>query len=85
MPAVGEGLGSHDGISQEDDINARNTVAMPGSESHSVGGRRSGPEASAWGAVVLAAWEQPTPVKQESRFPSYHSVTCQLCDLANVT
>lgn len=33
----------------------------------SVGGRRSGPEASAWEAVVLAAWEQPTPGKQEGR------------------
>ena len=85
MPAVGEVLSSHAGISQEDDTNARNTVALPGSKSHSVGGRRSGPEAPAWGASVLAAWEQPTPGKQESRFPSYHSVTWQLCDLADVT
>lgn len=85
MPVVGESLGSHDGISQEDDTNARNTVALLGSESHSVGGRRSGPEAPAWGAALLAAWEQPTPGKQESRLPSYRSVTRQLCDLANVT
>ena len=30
-------------------------------------------------------WEKLSLGKQESRFPSSSSVTCQLCDLENVT
>lgn len=81
MPVVGEGQGS---VSQEDSISARNTVALPGSQSHSVGGHRRGPEQTlAWGTAALL-WEEPSLGKQESRSLSSSFVIFQLCDLEDV-
>lgn len=71
---VGEGGGSFSGISWENNINADNTVALPGGWSHVVGGHRTGLEHAPISGAVAQVWEELTPWEQERKFLSLHSI-----------
>lgn len=71
---VGEGGGSFSGISWENNINASNTVTLPGGWSHVVGGYRTGLEHAPISGAVAQLWEELTPWEPERKFLSLHSI-----------
>lgn len=71
---VGEGGGSFSGISWENNINANNTVTLPGGWSHVVGGHRIGLEHAPISGAVAQLWEELTPWESERKFLSLYSI-----------